>query len=191
MCTDILRGMQARFIQLHPRTKNNLQIKMREAATDGADRVAKRIHAVLLNSEENSSGRISEILNSSRSKVSEWLKIYDEQGFEGLKEGDRSGRPSRLTDLQKIILCDIIDSGPIAFGYSSGIWTSKRIAQAIYEEFGVEFHDGHVRKLLYDFGFSVQSPKRVLARADKEKQDKWISKTYPDVKKKLKMSMRA
>ena len=183
--------MQARFIQLHPRTKNNLQIKMREAATDGADRVAKRIHAVLLNSEENSSGRISEILNSSRSKVSEWLKIYDEQGFEGLKEGDRSGRPSRLTDLQKIILCDIIDSGPIAFGYSSGIWTSKRIAQAIYEEFGVEFHDGHVRKLLYDFGFSVQSPKRVLARADKEKQDKWISKTYPDVKKKLKMSMRA
>ena len=66
--------MQARYIQLHPRTKNNLQVKMREAAADGADRVAKRIHAVLLNSEENSSGRISEILNSSRSKVSEWLK---------------------------------------------------------------------------------------------------------------------
>jgi len=183
--------MQPRFIQLHPRTKNNLQVKMREAAADGADRVAKRIHAVLLNSEENSSGRISEILNSSRSKVSEWLKIYDEQGFEGLKEGERSGRPGRLTDLQKIILCDIIDSGPIAFGYSSGIWTSKRIAQAIYEEFAVEYHDGHVRKLLYDFGFSVQSPKRVLARADKEKQDKWVSKTYPDVKKKPAMSMRA
>ena len=164
---------------------------MRESAADGADRVAKRIHAVLLNSEENSSGRISEILNSSRSKVSEWLKIYDEQGFEGLKEGERSGRPGRLTDLQKIILCDIIDSGPIAFGYSSGIWTSKRIARAIYEEFGVEYHDGHVRKLLYDFGFSVQSPKRVLARADKEKQDKWISKIYPDVKKKLTMSTRA
>lgn len=157
---------------------------MQEAASDGADRVAKRIHAVLLNSEEYTSGQISEILNVSRSKVSEWLKIYDEQGFEGLKEGERSGRPSRLTDLQKIILCDIIDSGPIAFGYSSGIWTSKRIARAIYEEFGVEYHEGHVRKLLYEFGFSVQSPKRVLARADKEKQAKWVSKTYPEIKKK-------
>ncbi len=62
--------------------------------------------------------------------------------------------------------------------------------QAIYEEFGVEYHDGHVRKLLYDFGFSVQSPKRILALADKEKQNKWISKTYPDVKKKPKMNMR-
>lgn len=178
--------MQPRFIELHHRTKSNLKLMMREAASDGADRVSKRIHAVLLNSEEHTSGKISEILNVSRSKVSEWLKIYDEQGFEGLKEGERSGRPSHLTDLQKIILCDIIDSGPIAFGYSSGIWTSKRIARAIYEEFGVEYHEGHVRKLLYDFGFSVQSPKRVLARADKEKQAKWISKTYPEIKKKPK-----
>lgn len=161
---------------------------LREAASDGADRVAKRIHAVLLNSEEHTSGKISEILNVSRSKVSEWLKIYEEQGFEGLKEGERSGRPSRLSDVQKIILCDIIDSGPIAFGYSSGIWTSKRIAQVIFEEFGVEYHDGHVRKLLYDFGFSVRSPKRVLALADKEKQARWVSQTYPQIKKKPKLS---
>lgn len=182
--------MQPRFIQLHPRTKNNLKIRMKKSAADGADRVSKRIHAVLLNSEENTSGRISEILSVSRSKVSEWLKIYEEQGFEGLKEGERSGRPSQLTDLQKIILCDIVDSGPIAFGYSSGIWTSRRIAAAIYEEFGVEYHEGHVRKLLYDFGFSVQSPKRVLARADKEKQFKWTSATYPDLKKKLKAKVR-
>lgn len=187
----MIQKMQPRFIQLHHRTKSNLKLKMREAASDGADRVAKRIHAVLLNSEEHTSGKISEILSVSRSKVSEWLKIYEEQGFEGLKEGERCGRPSRLTDLQKIILCDIIDSGPIAFGFSSGIWTSKRIVRAIFEEFGVGYHEGHVRKLLYDFGFSVQSPKRVLALADKEKQAKWISKTYPDIKKKPKMRVRA
>ncbi len=181
--------MQPRFIELHHRTKEKLKLLMREAASDGADRVARRIHAVLLNSEENTSGKIAEILDTSRSKVSEWLKIYEELGFEGLKEGYRPGRPSRLTELQKIILCDIIDSGPIAYGYSSGIWTSKRIALAIYEEFGVHYHDGHVRKLLYDFGFSIQSPKRVLALADKEKQAKWISQIYPTIKKKLKMSM--
>jgi len=176
--------MQPRFIQLHHRTKSNLKSKMREAASDGADRVAQRIHAVLLNSDEQTSGRISDILNVSRSKVSEWLKIYKEEGFEGLKEGERSGRPNRLNDLQKITLCDIVDSGPIAFGYSSGIWTSKRIAQVIREEFGVDYHEGHVRKILYDFGFSVQSPKRVLALADKEKQANWVSQTYPKIKKK-------
>ena len=180
--------MQPRFIKLHPRTRNRLELLMAEAATDKADRVSRRIHAVLLNSDEYTSGRISDILNVSRSKVSEWLKIFEEQGFEGLKEGERSGRPSRLSDLQKILLCDIIDSGPIAFGFSSGIWTSKRIAMAISEEFGVKYHPGHVRNLLQEFGFSVQSPKRVLALADKEKQAKWISKTYPSIKKKPKLS---
>ncbi len=158
---------------------------MRESAADGAYRVANRIHAVLLNHDENTSGDISKILGTSQSRVSEWLKIYEEQGVDGLKEGRRKGRPSRLSDLQKILLCDIIDSGPIAYGYISGIWTSIRIADIIFQEFGVHYHPGHVRKLLQEFGFSVQSPKRVLARADKEKQEKWMKNTYPDIKKKF------
>ena len=178
--------MQARFIELHPRTRKKLQSLMSESASDGAYRVSKRIHAVLLSSEERTSGEISRILNTSRSKVSKWLKIYEEQGFEGLKEGHRSGRPPYLTELDKIFLCDIIDSGPVAFGYDNGIWTSKRIRDVILNEFGVRYHEGHVRKLLYEFGFSVQSPKRILALADKEKQAKWTSFIYPEIKKKHK-----
>jgi transposase len=156
----------------------------REAALDGADRVATRIHAVLLNNDGNTSGEVAKILNVSYSGVSEWLKIFADQGVDGLLEGQRSGRPSFLSEVQKILLCDIIDSGPIAWGYVSGLWTSIRIAEVIEWEFGIQYHPGHVRKLLADFGFSVQGPKRVLARADKEKQAKWISKTYPAIKKK-------
>ncbi len=156
----------------------------REAACDGADRVAARIHAVLLNHDKNTSGEIAKILKVSLSGVSEWLKIYAGQGVDGLMEGRRSGRPSGLSDLNKILLCDIIDSGPIAYGYVSGLWTSIRVADVIDQEFGVRYHPGHVRKILADLGFSVQSPKRVLARADKEKQARWISETYPSIKKK-------
>lgn len=157
----------------------------REAAADGAHRVATRIHAVLLNHDQNTSGEIAKVLKASLSGVSEWLKIYAEHGVDGLLEGRRSGRPSFISDLDKVLLCDIIDSGPIAYGYVSGLWTSIRIADVIDQEFGIRYHPGHVRKLLADFGFSVQSPKRVLARADKEKQAKWVSETYPTIKKKL------
>lgn len=157
---------------------------MREAASDGAYRVANRIHSVLLNHDGSTSGEIAKILNSSPSGVSKWLKTYSESGVEGLMEGHRSGRPSRLSDLEKILLCDIIDSGPIAYGYVSGIWTSIRISEIIRREFNIQYHPGHVRKLLQEFGFSVQSPKRVLAKADKEKQEKWTQKTYPSIKKK-------
>jgi transposase len=176
--------MTPRFINLHPRTKKKLVSMRLEAAADGAHRVATRIHAVLLNHEHNTSGEIAKTLKVSLSGVSEWLKIYSDQGVDGLLEGQRSGRPSFLNDEDKTLLCDIIDSGPIAYGYVSGLWTSIRIADVIDQEFGVRYHPGHVRKLLAEFGFSVQSPKRVLARADKEKQAKWVGETYPTIKKK-------
>jgi transposase len=177
--------MTPRFIKLHPRTEKRLKLLERKAATDGAYRVAKRIRAVLLNHQEKTSGEIARLLSSPRSRVSEWLKDYEEQGIDGLKEGHRSGRPSRLNDLQKIMICDILDSGPIAYGQMSGIWSAKIISQIIKDEFNVQYHPSHVWKLLQDFGFTVQSPKRLLAKADNEKRQKWIKETYPEIKKKL------
>jgi transposase len=155
-----------------------------EANTDGAYRVSKRIRSVLLNNEQNSSGEISVLLGATRSRVSQWLKTYEEQGVEGLMEGERSGRPSRLSDLQKILISDIVDSGPIAYGLLTGVWTSKLIAEIIDDEFGVQYHPGHVWKLLQEFGFSVQSPKRLLANADSERRERWVKETYPSIKKK-------
>ena len=147
-----------------------------------------RIRSVLMNHGERTSSEIAKALGASRSRVSEWLRTYASQGVEGLLEGQRSGRPSRLEDLQKILLCDIIDSGPVAYGLVSGIWTCKLICQVIEEEFNVTYHPGHVWKLLQDFGFSVQSPKRLLAKADAELRMKWVKETYPGIKKKRKPS---
>jgi len=180
--------MTPRFIKLHPRTCQKLESIARDAASDGAYRVANRIRAVLLNNEEMTSGEIAKSLNAPRSRVSEWLRTYDEHGVDGLMEGHRSGRPSRLSDLQKLLLCDIVDSGPTAYGLVTGIWTAKIISKIIEGEFGVQYHPSHVWKLLQDFGFSVQSPKRLLALADNEKRELWIKRTYPRIKKKFKES---
>jgi transposase len=60
------------------------------------------------------------------------------------------------------------------------------IAWVIEEEFGVVYHPGHVRKLLHELGFSVQRPRRVLARAEPREQDRWRRYTYPNLKKKPK-----
>ena len=79
---------------------------------------------------------------------------------------------------------DILESGPVAYGLDTGIWASPMIGWVIEEEFGVHYHPGHVRKLLHHLGFSVQRPRRVLARADRAAQDQWHRHTYPDLKKK-------
>jgi transposase len=84
------------------------------------------------------------------------LRDYDEHGYEVLLEGHRPGRPPQLTTEQKTALADILDSGPVAYGLLSGVWTSPMIATVIEQEFGVAYHPGHVRKLLAQLGFSVQ-----------------------------------
>jgi transposase len=176
--------MVPRLLQLHIRTQARLIRLSKEAEHDGAYRVAKRLQAVVLNSEGRTSGDLARILKAPRSKVSEWLARYQAQGVEGLLEGYRSGRPARLTEAQHRRLGDILDSGPVAYGVDAGIWTSPMIAWVVEEEFRVVYHPGHVRKLLHDLGFSVQRPRRVLARADRAQQDRWHRYIYPRLKKK-------
>ena len=181
--------MQARHLVLHPRSYNKLKRILREARSDGEVRVANRINAVILNAEGKTSGEISTTLKASRSKVSKWLKSYEDSGFEGILEGHRSGRPRLLSEQQEQQLSDIIESGPVSYGYLSGVWTSIMIRDVITDEFAVPYHAGHVRKILRNLGFSVQRPKRVLANADPLKQAKWKRYTYPNIKKKRKRPM--
>lgn len=158
----------------------------KEAEQDGAYRVAKRIHTVLLNNEGYTSGQIADLLKAPRSRVSNWLRDYQCFGYEALLEGQRCGRPSRLGPSQLIELTDIVESGPIAYGYLSGVWTSVMIAKVIEEEFGIRYDPRHVRRLLRKLGFSLQRPKRDLVRADPEAQNRWRRYTYPNLKKKPK-----
>jgi transposase len=115
--------------------------------------------------------------------VSFWLQQYERYGWEVLLEGHRCGRPAGLSETQIAQLDDIIDSGPVAYGFPSGVWTSPMIGRVIVEEFGVDYHPGHVRKLLKAMGFSVQRPRRKLAKADPVEQDRWQRCTYPRLKK--------
>lgn len=176
--------MQPRILQIHHNTAKKLKKLKSEAEQSGEYRVAKRIHAVLLNSNGHTSGGISDLLHVPRSRLSEWLKLYEAHGYEALLEGHRSGRQSELDEKQKMILSDIIDSGPIAYGYLSGVWTSIMLTEVIAEEFNIFYHPGHVRKILYKMNYSLQRPKRVLANADPVKQNKWKRYTYPNIKKK-------
>jgi transposase len=157
-----------------------------EAMREGAYRVAGRLHAVALNMEGKTAPEIARRLRVHRSKVSIWLRSWQAHGMDGILEGHRSGRPPELSDKAKQKLAGILDSGPVAYGFTSGVWTSPMVARVIEEEFSVGYHAAHVSRMLHELGFSVQRPKKKLARADEKLQSRWIRYTYPRIKKKPK-----
>ena len=86
--------------------------------------------------------------------------------------------------MQREQLQDILDSGPVAYGLETGIWTSPVISRVIGDEFNRHYHPGHVRKLLKELGYSVQRPTTRLVQADPDRKIRWVRYTYPRLKKK-------
>lgn len=171
------------FAQADSRTRRKLLALRRTAQTDKAPRVALRLQALLLSAAGQTPPRIANLLHVHRTRVHAWVSNWNAYGEEGIKEGHRSGRPCQLTLLQRQQLLDIVESGPVAYGLSTGVWTSPILAGVIQEEFDVDYHPGHVRKLLHRLGCSVQRPTTRLVQADPKAQNKWIRYTYPNLKK--------
>lgn len=123
-------------------------------------------------------------LDVDRSTVTRWLQWYEAMGIEGLLTGKSPGPTPKLTPEQYDVLVELIEEGPTAAGYTSGVWTGPMIGDLIAQRFGVRYHNHHIPRLLHKLGFSVQRPRKRLARADAEKQAKWLRVTFPAIKKK-------
>ena len=175
--------MQPIFARGNARTLQRLKTLRQAAQSDKAPRVALRLQAIMLSVQGLTTGHIAQGLQVDRTRVHAWIGAWNQYGDKGLLEGHRSGRPARLGPTQREHLEDILDSGPVAHGLNTGVWTSPLIAQIIAEEFDVRYHPGHVRHLLKQLNFSVQRPKTRLVQADPKKQNRWIRYTHPNLKK--------
>lgn len=175
--------MQPIFARGNARTLQRLKVLRQVAQTERVTRVALRLEAIMLSVQGQTSGQIAQGLQVDRTRVHAWIGAWNEHGDEGLLEGHRSGRPALLSAAQREQLADILDSGPVAHGLNTGVWTSPLIAQIIEDEFDVRYHPGHVRHLLKRLNFSVQRPKTRLVQADPKKQNRWVRYTHPNLKK--------
>jgi transposase len=179
----MLCGQMHLFARGDGRTISKLLSLRRQAQRDKAPRVVLRIQGILMSLDGHSTGNIARQLKIHRSTIPTWIENWNQHGEEGLWEGYRSGRPRRLDERQREQLCDLLDSGPVAYGLETGIWTSPLVAQIIREEFAHDYHPGHVRKLLRQLGYSVQRPTTRLVQADLSQKRKWVRYTYPRLKK--------
>lgn len=118
------------------------------------------------------------------SSVMRWFHARRRGGEEALRVRFSSGRPPRLTPRQKRRLIQLLTEGPLTRGYRTNVWTSKRIAHLIDEEFGISYHPNHIGRLMFGLGWSHQKPKKRAAERDPEEIEGWKRKQWPRIKKK-------
>jgi transposase len=175
--------MRPTFAQGKKTTVAKLLEFRQQAQREKEPRVLLRIQGILMSLDGHTTGEIADHLKVHRSTVPLWIDQWNRYGKEGLLEGHRSGRPTALSREDRERLCDILDSGPVAYGLETGTWTSPLVRHVIEEGFERRYHAGHVRKLLRQLGYSMQRPTTRLVQADVEQHRKWVRYTYPNLKK--------
>ena len=128
----------------------------------------RRRKAVRLLKQGHGYHEVAEKLDASISSLVRWQQAYRKKGWKGLKPKPRPKKPSRLSDKQKKTLVRILVKGPLEAGYSTDLWTLKRIGKVVRKNFGVRYCIGSLWNLMDGLGWSAQKPQK-RARERKEK----------------------
>lgn len=123
-------------------------------------------------------------LDVGRSSINAWLRAYETEGITGLETGKPPGATPRLSPEQREELKQTLAAGPQAAGFTSGVWTGPMVREYVFQHFGVGYHNHHLPRLMGQLGFSVQRPRKRLARADAAVQATWVEQRLPAIKKK-------
>ena len=164
--------------------RSRLRKLLQKAKRDGDLKTWRRAKAVLDYIGGKSVVALGKALEVARSSIYRWFRRFNEKGTKGLRGRKHPGSKPRLTKEQLKELSLVIQGGPQAAGFDSGVWTGPMIGHWIRRRFGVKYHAHHIPRLLHQLGFSVQRPRKRLARADAEKQKLWRDKRFPALKKK-------
>jgi transposase len=119
----------------------------------------------------------------SRQSVSRWFASWKKGGKRALRAAGRAGRKPKLDKAQIAIVEKSLLAGPHIAGYKTEIWTLPRIAKLIRSTTGVQFHPGHVWRLLRQLGWSLQKPARRAVERDERAVQRWIRSDWPRLKK--------
>ena len=115
--------------------------------------------------------------------VSQWVSKAREGGISALRHRKPPGGPSKLSDEQRGQLPELLGRGPAAYGFYGEVWTRRRVAQVIEQEFGVSYDPSQVGRILKGCGFRLQKPALRAAQRDEDAILDWRDRRFPQLKK--------
>lgn len=118
-----------------------------------------------------------------RQSVSRWVAALQQEGLRGLRKAGRAGRKPQLSNRDIDKIRRKLEKGAEAFGYPSGLWTLRRVAELIKKECGVSFHVSQVWRILRAMGWSPQRPVGRAVERDEEAIEHWKRVEWPRLKK--------
>jgi transposase len=102
--------------------------------------------------------------------VQYWIHRFEEDGLAGLFDGERPGRPTRLSDDQLAEIGLALRKSPLDVGLSANLWDGKVLSSYITRCYDVQLGVRQSQRLFRQMGFRFRKPRPMIAHADPERQ---------------------
>lgn len=125
-----------------------------------------RLHGVLLVAEGMSCREAAKALGDSPGTVVNWVQRFEQRGFGGLNDADRTGRPARLgpKELEKIAVA--LRRSPADYGLPAQLWDGPLLSAFLQKRFQVTLKVRQCQRLFRQLGFRLRKPRPEIAQAD-------------------------
>jgi len=144
----------------------------------------RRLRAADLFAEGVRQAEIARQVGVTHQTVSDWHAAWKHGGREALRGAGRAGRRPKLSPGQLAEVTAALLKGPTVNGYPTELWTLARVAEVIERVTGVEYHPGHVWRILRDqLGWTRQRPARQAVERDDAAIERWVRERWPTAKK--------
>ncbi len=143
---------------------------------------ARRIMAAEMFEQEIKPVEIARRLSATRGAVSQWKKVWDQLGKEGLRSKAHPGRIPALSEQNRQRLAELLKEGAVSHGFSNELWTLPRVAKIIESEFNIKYHPAHVSRILRQMRWSNQKPEKQAKEKDEKEVKRWRGEQWSDKK---------
>jgi transposase len=162
---------------LSRRERSELQRIVREQS--GEARLYRRARMVLLSAGGGSTTEIAEGLGTSRARVGEWLRRFDEERLDGLADAPRVGRPREISSLERHQVIATACQSPQEFGLVRTRWTLASLQEVLVS-----------RRLVRSISRSMVAQILDEAEIKPHRVRMWCHSEDPDFQKKMRAIVR-
>ena len=136
-----------------------------EIRRNDTSRFYHRLHGVLLVAHGLSCRQTAVLLGDAPRTIAYWVRRFKEEGSAGLAEGERPGRPRRLSQTQLEEVGRALQKDPAEFGLGTGIWDGKAMSTFVARQWGISLGVRQSQRILRQLGSRAERPSVKLAPA--------------------------
>ncbi|MDP3640283.1 MAG: IS630 family transposase [Nanoarchaeota archaeon] len=126
---------------------------------------------------------ISEFCGVHFTVVYKWIRVFNKDGWKGLKRRKAKGAEPKLNNEDKIKIISWLKKSAMEFEFETPLWDCKRVQTTIKKKLNKSISISNLWKTLRRWGLTPQKPEKEALEKNPVAVRKWLNEEWPKIEK--------